>query len=229
MTNIELFELINEIRQSHGENKIRLNDFNTRIVDELDGEHYETFVVQNPNRTTSIGINLSFEQCTLIGMRETKGVRRSVIETIKKLESQIARPVMDLNNPEFLRTALLGYTEKVIELEHKVEKLEPKAQALDVIADTTNTYTIRDCAKTIGIQESKLIDFMLSKHWVYRENSKYRRLCAYSQTVDKKLMINKVSQVVTSAEGDKVFTQARITAFGLTRLTGMVKKAGLIK
>jgi len=40
-------------------------------------------------------------------------------------------------------------------------------------------------------------------------------------------MVNKVSKVVACDDGDKVFTQARITAFGLTRLTAAIEKAGL--
>jgi len=155
-------------------------------------------------------------------------LRAKIIDRWDELEKQAAQPIVDLNNPEFLRRALLGYTEKVIELEHKVEKLEPKAQALDVIADTTNTYSIRESAKTIGVQESKLIDLLLAKNWCYRENSRHRRLCAYAHRVDQKVMINKVSKVVACDDGDKVFTQARITAFGLTRLTALAKKVGLI-
>ena len=34
-----------------GETQVRLNDFNNRVMDELDGEHYEIFVVTNTNGT----------------------------------------------------------------------------------------------------------------------------------------------------------------------------------
>lgn len=36
------------------------------------------------------------------------------------------------------------------------------------------------------------------------------------------------AQVIACVEGDKVYTQARITAFGLTRLTALVAAAGLL-
>jgi len=142
-----------------------------------------------------------------------------------ELESQQNQP-RELTRLEILQLALES-EQKAIELEQQVKALEPKAQALDVIADTTNTYSIRECAKTIGIQETKLIDFMLKKQWVYRENSRHRRLCAYAHRVEQKVMVNKVSKVVACDDGDKVFTQARITAFGLTRLTAAIEKAGL--
>ena len=53
MSSKDLLELINQIRQNFGESPVRLNDFNNRIVDELDGQHYEIFVVQNSNNTQS--------------------------------------------------------------------------------------------------------------------------------------------------------------------------------
>ena len=143
-----------------------------------------------------------------------------------ELESQIAKPV-ELSRMDLIQLALAAEQENQALKDH-VAMLEPKAQVMDVIADTVNTYSIRDSAKTIGVQESKLIDFMLKKHWVYRENSRHRRLCAYAQRVEQKVMVNKVSQVVACHEGDKVFTQARITAYGLTRLTALVAAAGLL-
>lgn len=134
----------------------------------------------------------------------------------------------ELSRMDLIQLALAAEEENQALKDH-VAMLEPKAQVMDLIADTVNTYSIRDSAKTIGIQESKLIDFMLKKQWVYRENSRHRRLCAYAQRVEQNVMVNKVSQVIACEDGDKVFTQARITAFGLTRLTALVAAAGLIR
>ncbi len=144
-----------------------------------------------------------------------------------ELEKQLSQPV-ELSRMDLIQLALAAEQENQALKQH-VALLEPKAQVVDVIADTVNTYSIRESAKTIGIQQKKLIDFMIQKNWVYRENSRQRRLCAYSQRIDQKVMVNKVTQVVASADGDRVFTQARLTAFGLTRLTALVAKAGLLK
>ena len=153
-------------------------------------------------------------------------LRNRVIKRWKELEDKASKPV-ELSRMELIQLALAAEQENQALKDH-VAVLEPKAQVMDVIADTVNTYSIRDSAKTIGIQESKLIDFMLRKRWVFRENSRYRRLCAYAQRVEQKVMVNKVSQVIACVEGDKVYTQARITAFGLTRLTALVAAAGLL-
>lgn len=153
-------------------------------------------------------------------------LRNRVIKRWKELEDKASKPV-ELSRMDLIQLALAAEQENQALKDH-VAVLEPKAQVMDVIADTVNTYSIRDSAKTIGIQESKLIDFMLKKRWVFRENSRYRRLCAYAQRVEQKVMVNKVSQVIACVEGDKVYTQARITAFGLTRLTALVAAAGLL-
>lgn len=89
MSSIELLKVINKARKDFGEKPVRLNDFNTRIADELSGDDYETFVVQNPNNTTSTAYKLTLDQCILIGMRETKSVRRYVLAKIKELELRL--------------------------------------------------------------------------------------------------------------------------------------------
>lgn len=85
MRSDELLKIINISRKQAGEKPVRLNDFNNRVVDELQGEHYETFVVQNANNTESIIYNLNLDQCMLVSMRESKLVRRSVLEKLKNL------------------------------------------------------------------------------------------------------------------------------------------------
>lgn len=113
--------------------------------------------------------------------------------------------------------------------QQQIAVLEPKAQALDAIADTTNTFCLRDAAKTVGVPERKFIQFLLDKRWIYRKNDRYNSLSAYSTTCDKKVMVNKVTRIIQTDEGEKVYTQPRITAFGLTRLAAMVEKAGLVR
>ena len=89
MSSIELLKVINKAREDFDEKPVRLNDFNNRIADELSGDDYETFVVQNQNNTTSTAYKLTLDQCILIGMRETKSVRRYVLAKIKELELRL--------------------------------------------------------------------------------------------------------------------------------------------
>ena len=151
-------------------------------------------------------------------------LRHAVLNRWRELEAQVVQPVMDLSNPEFLRQALLGYTERVIELENKVQVLEPKATALDTIAETSNTYTIRECAKNICIREKDLIQLLINKKWIYRDSD--RKLQPHAQFVINGVFINRTSQVIVNKNDgqERVFLHMRVTAFGLTRIAGLVNK-----
>jgi len=81
-------------------------------------------------------------------------------------------PALDLSNPEHLRNALLGYTEKVIALEHQVEVLTPKAAAHDRIADAGGLFGVREAAKVLGIKQNVLVSFLLDRKWAYRDERK---------------------------------------------------------
>lgn len=89
MSSVELLKVINKARKDFNEKPVRLNDFNNRIADELSDDHYESFVVQNSNNTTSIVYKLTLDQCMLVSMRETKAVRRYVLAKIKELELKL--------------------------------------------------------------------------------------------------------------------------------------------
>jgi hypothetical protein len=95
MSSTELLVVLNKARTDHGETEVRRNDFTARIRDELDGDHYEPFVVTNPNGTRSMGAWLTLDQCLLVLMRESKAVRRQALDIIK---SKTAAPAVALPN-----------------------------------------------------------------------------------------------------------------------------------
>lgn len=219
MTNKDLLDLINQVRGQFNEPMVRLNKFNEKIEDELDGEHYTKSVVQNLNNTESVIYELTIDQCILIGMRESKGVRKNVLTILKEKQKPF-----DITNPSHLLQAIEIQAKQNIELQHKVQILEPKAEALETIADTTNTYCLRECAKTIGIKESELIKLLIDKKWIYRDAD--RKLQPHAQYVLNKVFTNRTSPVITNQNDgrERVFLHMRVTAFGLTRITGLVNK-----
>lgn len=89
MSSVELLKVINKARKEFNEPSVRLNKFNEKIEDELEGDHYTKSVVQNPNNTESTVYHLTLDQCMLISMRETKSVRRYVLAKIKELELKL--------------------------------------------------------------------------------------------------------------------------------------------
>jgi len=53
MSSRALLDVINNARAQNNEPEIRLNKFNEKIEDELDGDYCTKSVVQNPNNTES--------------------------------------------------------------------------------------------------------------------------------------------------------------------------------
>ena len=86
-TTSELLSIINESRLEYCEKEVRRNDFVARCKDELDGDHYETFVVTNPNGTESEELRMTDDQCAYVSMRESKAVRRRVTEKLNALRT----------------------------------------------------------------------------------------------------------------------------------------------
>lgn len=154
-------------------------------------------------------------------------LRHAVVNRLRELEAQVKTTVLALPNftdPAEAARAWAEQFEAKQQAEKQIAVLAPKAQALDVIADTTNTYCIRECAKTIGIKESELIKLLIDKKWCYRDAAK--KLQPMAQYTLNGVFTNRTSPVITNNyDGqERVFLHMRVTAFGLTRITGLVNK-----
>lgn len=122
----ELLALVNEARKECGQKPIRNNDFVARIKDELSGEAYESFVTPMDSKKGGADqevIGMRRKQALRVAARESKAVRRVLVDKIEARSQPVFDTSAALNDPEFLRGTLLGYTEKVIALEHKVEEV----------------------------------------------------------------------------------------------------------
>ncbi len=89
MDSIELLDLVNAARAEFSEPQVRRNDFTARCLDELKGDHYETFVVHNGNGTQSEAVRMTRDQCMYVLMRESKAVRRRVVSRLNAGSAQI--------------------------------------------------------------------------------------------------------------------------------------------
>ena len=147
-------------------------------------------------------------------------LRNRVIKRWKELESQIAQPVMDLNNPEFLRQALLGYTEKVIELEHQVQLQAPKVAFVDKYVAGNGNKTFRQVAKLLQIKEYKFREFLESNRIMYKLNGEWT---AYQNHVDAKRFHVKTGV----SDSGHAFNHALFTPKGIEWIAGELAKFNL--
>lgn len=91
-----LNDVINPARESAGESRLRHNWFLEKIEDEIGAENlcYRKSVAQNTSnpmaRSQKIDIvDLNMEQMLLVGMRESKAVRRAVLDKLKQMQATI--------------------------------------------------------------------------------------------------------------------------------------------
>lgn len=130
---------------------------------------------------------------------------------------------IDLNDPPSLRAALLGYTEKVIELQGVVAEQAPKVAALERLEKTEGSVTPRDVGKIIkGLTQTKTIDLLLECGLCYRDpptGDKIGRLRAYATAVKRGLLEEKLVDAGFTRDGvEQVKPQVLITPLGCSYL-----------
>ncbi|WP_329910015.1 ORF6N domain-containing protein [Serratia quinivorans] len=123
-----LLDMVNETRKECGEKPIRNNDFVARIKDELIGEFYETFVKPSGLKggRPSEGIMMQMKQALRVAARESKSVRRSLVD---KLEARYQpTPVQrELSTMEILQIALESEKGRLIEKERADHAVRTKS------------------------------------------------------------------------------------------------------
>ena len=139
ITSLVLREIINTARVEYGENPVRNDQLLVRIEDELDGE-LSVAKLSQPLRggTPQRYYDLTRDQCALVGMRESKGVRRSVLAKLKEVE----QAQLHLNKPD--PAIYLEQAEHLLRREVRMFKQHALTE-LD-----SNLYTFRSVAKYVN-------------------------------------------------------------------------------
>ena len=167
MSSIELLALINQARAAFNEPEVRRNQFNARVEDELEGTHYKKTVVTNENGTESIVFELTQDQCMLVSMRESKAVRRWVLDTLKAM-----------GVPQTMAQALrlaADQAEKIEQQQAQLALAAPKVNFFDKVVERTTLMTATQIAQKLGMSAIKL-NKLLDELDVYSLNVKRARI-----------------------------------------------------
>lgn len=224
---VDLVDSMNKHRLQHGEPILTHADFMKKVPKVLGGGvgNFSDTYVHPQNGQVYPCYRFPKREACLMAMSYSYELQAIVFDYMTELENaqnQALQP-RRLSRMELIQIAYEAEQENQ-ELQQQVAVLEPKAQALDAIADTSNTYTIRECAKTIGIKEKHLVNLLLEKGWCYREPS--GRLQPYATKTEQKIFINRPSPIITNPNTgeEKVHLHMRVTAHGLTRITALVNQ-----
>ena len=128
MTSVEFLELmINPARLEEGQSEVRYNDFFTKVKDELEPSHNELFAMESTGGRSRQVMNLDQDQMMLVGMRESKAVRKNVLAKIKQLTN--SQPQIPTNFAEALQLAA--------DQAKQLELAAPKVAFVDNLVDRT--------------------------------------------------------------------------------------------
>jgi phage antirepressor YoqD-like protein len=145
-------------------------------------------------------------------------LRTRIIDRWQELEARSAfDPAAFFESPAAMRGLLLSYTEKVLALQAENEVLAVKGDALDRIADADGSFCVTDAAKTLQVRPKDLFSFLRSHGWIY-ERAGTSGYIGYQSKLTSGLLEHKTTTVHRSDGSEKVTTQVRVTAKGLTRL-----------
>lgn len=213
MSSADLLELVNDARADAGEPKIRANVFADRIKDELDGEHYKSFVVQNLNGTQSEVFELTRDQCALVSMRESKAVRRKVLSKLNALEAKLAQQAAI---PTTLSAALRLAADQAEQIEQQAQQLAiaaPKVEFVDRFVVADGLYGFRQVAKMLAAKENELSQWLIDSGIMYRLGGKLTPCAAHLNT-------GRFEVKAGASDAGHAFTQAKFTAKGFEWIAG---------
>ncbi|WKL87715.1 hypothetical protein [Aeromonas caviae] len=191
MTSLDfLNNIINPARDVEGESPLR----NTELLRKLEDECDDLGVVQTFCTTTSQGAKrqvkgytLNFDQMMLIGMRESKAVRRSVLAKLKALEGQLAQPQWAIPQtlPEALRLAA-EQAEQVAILTIENKQQQEQIHSLESLFRQGMTIP-QFCKMLNGVNTQQVCTFFEDRGWLYNESRSGKRWRVASYARDKYL------------------------------------------
>ena len=218
MTSIEFLDaVINPFRLKEGETPHEPRKFLAKIIDELDLDETGKKIRLNSNQTESAYYILDKDQMMLVGMRESKGVRKNVLEWIK-LATEDQKPAI----PQTYAEALLEAGRLALENEKQAEQLRlaaPKVEFVDRFTQRESLQNATQVAQTMGMSAVKMNRALDEFGGVYNKSVKRSR--AFCQEwID--------SGCGRMIQNDIGHPQAMFTTSGVARVTEIFISEGII-
>lgn len=124
-----LNDYINPARMELGQNPVQNNQFVKRVADELDLDETQKLFELGKTGHRMPYFTLDYDQMMLVGMRESKAVRKAVLAKLKQLQpkQQQQRPMSHLEILRDAANALVEQDQKLKELSSSVQEMQMEA------------------------------------------------------------------------------------------------------
>ena len=221
MTSIEFLDaVINPFRLKEGETPHEPRKFLAKIIDELDLDETGKKFRLNSNQTESAYYILDKDQMMLVGMRESKSVRKNVLEWIK-LATEYQKPTI----PQTYAEALLEAGRLALENEKQAEQLRlaaPKVEFVEKYIDSsTGSLGFRKVAKLLKVNEKAFRAFLNDEKIMYKLGGDW---VPYQNHIDAGRFEVKAG-FAEHEESSHAFTQSKFTAKGVEWVAGEYAKS----
>lgn len=156
------------------------------------------------------------------------------LQVIRAYDEMIAKPEQipaNLSRLQLIELAMqaeqerLLLEEKATALEAKVTEQAPKIEALERFADQDGKHGVRTAAKLLGLPERRLISWLLTHDWYYRDHS--ARLCAKASKIASGYL-DTVPIEIPRSDGIQTVAQPVVTQRGLAKLGELLAKDGML-
>jgi len=140
-------------------------------------------------------------------------------EELGKASRRISQDI--LNDPAAMRGLLLGYTEKVLELQATVSELTPQAEGFQRISRADGQVCISTAAKVLQMRPSDLFQWLQKNHWIFRRGKEW---LPYSAREAQGVLFCKISTFNRNDGTERVCYQTLVTSKGITKLAEILSK-----
>lgn len=145
-------------------------------------------------------------------------LRVKIIDRCEELERksrQAVDPITALSDPSTMRALLLGYSERVLALENKVQGDAPKVAFAEQVTVSAGSVSIAQAAKILGTGRNRLMAKLREWHWVTRLGEPYQ------EKINSGLLDVKIGSWEHPEKGLQRSVTALITGKGLHKLWGL--------
>lgn len=97
-----------------------------------------------------------------------------LVDRWQELEAKESQPAVNLDDPTFLRGALLQYTEKVIALQQTIVEQRPQVEFAQAVRNTNDGISIGDMARLLGMGQNRLFRQLRDDHILMASNRPYQ-------------------------------------------------------
>ena len=190
------------------------------MLDSLDGSllNHEYYQILTDERgyTSEILLNENLSINLVTGYNPT--LRLRMVQHWQEL-----RKPKELTRMELIELAMQAERERIA-LENKVEQLQPKADAYEILSGAKGSVSIRVASGELKVPEKKFIQWLLDNDWAYREGNRTDgKLLPHAHRKEQGYL--ELVSVVTYNTGEAVArSQTKVTQKGLARLAQIFSK-----